>query len=90
MKKECKIKEHRDKYLYTCKECYFDEKDRTEPYERIKQDGSIGDKFDMPVWCHCPVKCKHNTYTCTICWLPVAHNLDGTYYFVDSSPQPNK
>ena len=79
----CQNEEHRKKergYLYTCKECFEDEKDRAEPYEYRKQNGEIGDKFDTPVWCKCPAKCKHNTLTCTTCWKPV-NIIKGMYWF---------
>lgn len=81
----CEDMEHRKipgAYLYTCKECFYDEEKRgDEPYEYVKSDGTPGEKFDIPVWCHCPAKCDHNIYTCTICWKPVK-KVNGKYWYI--------
>ncbi len=76
-------------YLYTCKECFEDEKDRAEPYEYRKADGTIGDKFDTPVWCKCPANCGHNIYTCTLCWKPVAIKNGSYWYHTYKSTNPH-
>src|SRR3990167_2338456 len=84
----CENIEHRKiprAYLYTCKECYFDEEKRgDEPYYRLDNKGEITqDHWGQPVWCVCPAKCNHNTFTCTICWQPVAIK-NGKLWYADN------
>ena len=77
---ECRNKKHyiEGKYFYACKECWFDEIKRGDkPYGYTGKHG-----FEIPIWCKCPAKCEHNTFTCTECWKPVSHQKDGTYWFV--------
>ena len=56
-------------YSYTCKKCHNTEDRKVKPYP----DGS---------WCHC--ECKHNIFTCKICWKPV-RIVHGIYWFVSKN-----
>lgn len=83
----CENMDHRKiprAYLYTCKECYFDEEKRGEdPYYRLDNHGNITEeKFGFSVWCVCPANCNHNIYTCTICWKPVGKK-NGRFWYTN-------